>query len=92
MIAKKSGAKIIPTLLINVSIFSKTFDVDRAIPTANAPTIVDRPIKPARADAPKKQAVAIASILPLAFHNLGVTTLGTIKTEAINITAKKPRT
>ena len=77
---------------MNPSIFSKTRDVERAIPTANAPTIGDSPINPANAAAPKNDAVAIPSILPLAFHNLGVTTLGIINTAAINIMAKNPST
>ena len=71
---------------------SKTLVVDNAIPTANAPTIGDKPIEPASADAPKNDAVAIPSTLPFAFHNLGVIILGITIIETINIIAKNPRT
>ena len=66
--------------------------VDNAIPTAKAPTIGDRPIDPARADAPKNEAVAIPSTLPFAFQILGVTNFGITITATTSITAKNPNT
>ena len=55
---------------MNPSTFFNTAVAERAIPTANAPTIGDNPSDPAIAAAPKNDAVAIPSILPLDFHNL----------------------
>ena len=74
------------------SIFSNTFVADNAIPTANAPTIGDNPKVPAIAAAPKNDAVAIPSTLPVDFHILGVMTFGSMKMAAIRIAAKNPNT
>ena len=76
IMAKNSGAKIKPILLMKFSIFSNTFVADNAIPTANAPTIGDNPNVPAIAAAPKNDAVAIPSTLPDAFQILGVIIFG----------------
>ena len=84
--------KLSPILLMKFSIFSNTFVVERAIPTANAPTIGDNPNIPAIAAAPKNDAVAIPSTLPVAFQILGVITFGIMKMAAINIAAKNPNT
>ncbi len=62
-----------------------------AIPTENAPTIGDRPTDAAIADAPKKDAVTIPSMLPFAFHNLSVfTILGIIIIAPTSNTANIP--
>ena len=92
IIAKNKGAKINPILLMKFSIFSNTFVAERAIPTANAPTIGDNPNIPAIAAAPKNDAVAIPSTLPDAFQILGVITFGITKMAVINIAAKNPNT
>ena len=47
---------------------------------------------PATAAAPKNDAVAIPSTLPLAFHNLGVTTFGITITATISIIPKNANT
>ena len=88
IIAKNKGAKINPILLANFSTFCITAVAERAIPTANAPTIGDNPSDPAIAAAPKNDAVAIPSILPVDFHNLVVITFGITKMATINIIAK----
>ena len=62
------------------------------MPTANAPTMGDSPIDPANAAAPKNDAVAIPSTLPLAFHNRGVIIFGITITATISMIAKNPRT
>ena len=62
------------------------------MPTANAPTIGDKPMDPARAAAPKNAAVAIPSTLPFAFHILGVIIFGITTTDTMSIIAKNPNT
>ena len=66
--------------------------VESAIPTANAPTIGERPMDPARAAAPKNDAVAMPSILPFAFHSLGVIIFGITTTATMSIIAKNAST
>ena len=81
-----------PIFSIKCSTFSKTLVVDSAIPTAKAPTMGDRPMEPASAAAPKNDAVAIPSTLPLAFQSRGVTRRGIRNTEASSMMAKKAST
>ena len=66
--------------------------VDRAMPTANAPTMGDRPIEPASAAAPKNAAVTIPSMLPLACHRDVCMRRGMRNTDATSMAPKKPRT
>ena len=62
------------------------------MPTANAPTIGERPSDPARAAAPKNTAVTTPSIPPRAFHIFWLIIFGTRNTAASSMAAKKPST
>ncbi len=92
MIEKKSGANIRAIFCVYVPTTLKIFVVDRAIPTAKAPTIGDSPMVPANAAAPKNDAVAIPSTLPWAFHRRVDMRRGITTTAAISMAAKTPST
>jgi hypothetical protein len=63
-----------------------------AIPTANEPTIGERPTAAAMPATVKKSPVTMPSMLPAAFHNLSTCNiLGTIKIEPTKMAANSPR-